>query len=181
MTTLAAIPGSLRSGSSNAALLRAMARLAPGGVRVTLLEDLGSLPHFNPDLDVEGAVAPEPVAAFRASLAGADAVLICTPEYAHGVPGALKDALDWIVSSGELSGKPVALIVASPSGGAWARSSLTPTLEVMEARLVPAASLTVRNVRQAIDAEGNILDSVLEQEIRRSLAALAAAATTIPP
>jgi chromate reductase len=172
---IAAVSGSLRAASSNAAILRAAARLAPEGVRVIVQEDLGRLPHFNPDLDAEGAVAPAPVAAFRALLASADAVLICTPEYAHGVPGALKDALDWVVSSGELRGKPVGLIVASPSGGLWARASLTRTLQVMEARIVPDASLTMRSARQAIDAKGNAL-GLFERELRRILAALTAAA-----
>lgn len=174
---VAAISGSLRAGSSNAALLRAAARLAPDGMRVILEEDLGRLPHFNPDLDAERAIAPAPVEAFRALLRNADAVLIGTPEYAHGVPGALKNALDWIVSSGELRGKPVGLIVASPSGGVWVRSSLTRTLEVMEARIVPDASLTMRNARQAFDGQEGALVPVFERELRRILAALAAAAS----
>ena len=172
---IVAISGSLRAASSNAALLRAAARLAPERVRVIVQEDLGRLPHFNPDLDADGAIAPAPVAAFRSLLASADAVLICTPEYAHGVPGALKDALDWIVSSGELNGKPVGLIVVAPSGGAWVRSSLMRTLHVMEARIVPDASLTMRNTHQALDAQGNALGA-FEREMRRILAALAAAA-----
>jgi chromate reductase, NAD(P)H dehydrogenase (quinone) len=173
---IAALSGSLRTGSANAALLRAAERVAPDSVRVVIEEDLGRLPHFNPDLDAEGAAAPAPVAALRASLSGADALLIGTPEYAHGVPGSLKNALDWIVSSGQIRGKPIGLIVASPSGGVWVRSSLTRTLEVMEARIVPDASLTMRDARQAFDATGKALSPVFEREIRRILEALAAAA-----
>src|SRR5215510_1063207 len=109
-----AISGSLRADSSNAALLRAAAACAPDGMEFRFYDrQLGGLPHFNPDLDGEGAVAPPAVAELRALLGAADGVLICTPEYAHGIPGALKNALDWIVSSGELERKPVALIVAS--------------------------------------------------------------------
>ena len=94
-----AISGSLRAVSSNTALLRAASGLAPQEVEVTLYENLAELPHFNPDL--EGA-EPRSVTDFRSLLHSSDAVLISSPEYAHGVPGALKNALDWLVSSGEL-------------------------------------------------------------------------------
>src|SRR5439155_7238140 len=88
-------------------------------------EQMGNLPLFNPDLDGEGAVPPPTVKEFRALLGAADGVLISCAEYAHGIPGALKNALDWIVSSGELEGKPVVLIVASAIAGACAQASLT--------------------------------------------------------
>src|SRR5690349_21363282 len=101
-----AISGSLREGSSNTAVLQAAAALAPLGVEIILYDGLGRLPHFNPDLDGENAVAP--VAEWRARLQSADGVLISSPEYAHGVPGSLKNALDWVVGSGEFVNKPVA-------------------------------------------------------------------------
>src|SRR5512134_528071 len=112
-----ALSGSLRAGSSNARLLRAAAAVAPPGMAFTFYEALGSLPHFNPDLDGEGATPPPAVAAFRRALGAADGVVISSPEYAHGVPGSLKNALDWLVSSGELTDKPLALLTASPGGG----------------------------------------------------------------
>src|SRR5437868_5642473 len=108
--SVVAISGSLRAGSSNAALLRAAAALAPTGMTITFYAGLDTLPPFNPDLDAEGAVPPAPVAALRATLAGARGFLICSPEYAHGVPGALKNALDWVVSSGEFTDKPILLL-----------------------------------------------------------------------
>src|SRR5437660_8427123 len=120
-----AICGSMRAQSSNLALLRAAANIAP---EVQLYDGFGSLPHFNPDDDVEGATPPPAVAELRAILAEADGILISSPEYAHGVPGSLKNALDWLVSDGALAGKPVALINASPAGGAFARDSLVETL-----------------------------------------------------
>src|SRR5262249_60565012 len=102
---------------------------APGALEsVFYAARRGHLPLFNPDLDGEGAVPPPPVHEFRGLLRAADGVLLSCPEYGHGVPGTLKNALDWIVSTGELEGKPVALIVASPSGGGWARGALGPTL-----------------------------------------------------
>src|SRR5678815_4802212 len=118
-----AISGSLRRVSSNTTLLRVVGVLAPAGVEVTLYEGLADLPAFNPDL--EGA-EPSSVLAFRAQLKEADGVFISSPEYAHGVPGSLKNALDWIVGSGEFVEKPVALINTSPRAF-HAQASLTET------------------------------------------------------
>jgi chromate reductase len=169
-----AISGSLSANSSNAALLRAAAALAPAGMEFDFYDEaLGTLPLFNPDADGEGAVAPPPVRELRTLLGAAAGVLISSPEYAHGIPGALKNALDWIVSSGELEGKPVVLIVAAPGGGRWAQASLTPTLEVMGARLVVNLSLTF--TRKYIDREGRICDAEVAHTLRTSLETLAAA------
>lgn len=148
-----AIPGSLRRGSSNAALLRAAARVAPPGVEIEMYEDLGALPHFNPDLDGEDAEPPEPVRALRALLVAADAVLISSPEYAHGVPGSLKNLLDWLVSAGELVDKPVALLNASPVGGEFAQKALLETLRTMNWRVVDEASRIEPFVRRRIHGE----------------------------
>jgi NAD(P)H-dependent FMN reductase len=127
-----AICGSLRAQSSNLALLRAATKIAP---EVQIYKGLANLPHFNPDDDVEGATPPPAVAALRAMLAEADGILISSPEYAHGVPGSLKNALDWLVSDGALVYKPVALINASPVGGEFARESLVETLTTMNWRV----------------------------------------------
>src|SRR5689334_8401309 len=113
-----AISGSVRAQSSNAALLRAAARVSR--VPVVFYDGLESLPQFNPDLDAEGAVPPPDVAALRRLLIDAEAILISSPEYAHGVPGSLKNMLDWLVSVGELVNKRVALINAAPVGGQFA-------------------------------------------------------------
>jgi NAD(P)H-dependent FMN reductase len=127
-----AICGSLRSHSSNLALLRAAAAIA---AEVEIYEGLATLPHFNPDDDVEEATPPPAVAELRAMLADADGILISSPEYAHGVPGSLKNALDWLVSDGALVDKPVAVINASPVGGEFARDSLVETLRTMNWRV----------------------------------------------
>jgi chromate reductase, NAD(P)H dehydrogenase (quinone) len=109
-------------------------------VDVSIYGELEALPRFNPDLD--GDPAPEAVARFRAALQVCDAALISSPEYAHGVPGVLKNALDWVVGSGELVNKPIALVNASRRAThAWA--SLAETLAVMSARVIPDASITV--------------------------------------
>jgi len=145
-----AISGSLRRTSSNTALLNAAAQLAPSGIEVATYEDLGQLPPFNPDLDTD--TPPTPVCAFRAALQSADAVLLSSPEYAHGVPGVLKNALDWVVGSGELVDKPVALVNAS-SRATRAWSSLVETLSIMSARVIREASITVPLNGTGLDAE----------------------------
>jgi len=173
-----AISGSPRAGSSNAALLRAARELAPEGMQMTVYDAIGTLPLFTPDLDEEGAAPPDAVGRFRALLREADGIVISSPEYAHGAPGALKNALDWLVSSGELEGKPLALLVASPSGGQYAQASLTPTLEVMGAALVAAIAFTF--TRKQIDDTGRLVDHAVAETLRTSLAALAASAAGAP-
>src|SRR3954470_10779271 len=152
-----AISGGLRAASSNTTLLRAVAALAPEGVAVELYDGLGDLPHFNPDLEA----APIPsVTDFRARLKAADGVLISSPEYAHGVPGVLKNALDWVVGSGELVDKPVALLNASTRATrAW--RSLVETLSVMSARVIREASITVALNGTRLDAKGIASDAQL--------------------
>lgn len=132
-----AVSGSLRSASSNSQLLRAVASAAPPETIVSIFEGIGNLPHFNPDLDPPEDPAPHPaVAEWRRSLRESGAVIFSTPEYAHGVPGVLKNALDWIVGSGELVGKPVAIFQTSATRGEFARASLVETLTVMSALVI---------------------------------------------
>ena len=145
-----AISGSLRASSSNTAMLRAAAALAPSGIEFALFEGIGNLPHFNPDLDGENA-SPF-VADFRIALHTADAVIFSVPEYAHGVPGVLKNALDWVVGSGELAGKPVVLFNPSERG-TYAQASLLETLSVMAAKIVSEASVTLQSRGKSISAE----------------------------
>jgi chromate reductase, NAD(P)H dehydrogenase (quinone) len=170
-----AISGSLRRLSSNTALVQAATVLAPDGVEVRIYAQLAELPPFNPDL--EGDEPPAAVAQFRSELDACAAVLISSPEYAHGAPGALKNALDWIVGSGELVGKPVALVNASPRS-THAQASLAETLRVMSADLVDAASVGVPLGGRHLDASGIVADAELSGSIRSALAALARAAST---
>jgi NAD(P)H-dependent FMN reductase len=136
-----AISGSLRAVSSNTALLRAASILATDGVAISLYTGLNDLPHFNPD--IEGTdLEPSSVLDFRTQLRQSDGVLICSPEYAHGVPGVLKNALDWVVGSGELAGKPVVLLNASPRA-THGQASLKETISVMDARIINKASIAL--------------------------------------
>src|SRR5688572_21658179 len=137
-----AISGSLRRTSANSALVGAVAHLAPDTVDVSIYGELAELPPFNPDVNDDAA--PTAVVRFRAALTACDAVLIASPEYAHGVPGVLKNALDWVVASGELIDTPIALINTSARAThAW--TSLVETLSVMSARVVLDASITSRS------------------------------------
>jgi chromate reductase len=169
--TLLAISGSLRARSSNTEVLRAAALVAPPSVRVDLFDGLAALPHFNPDLDVEGAVLPEPVRDFRARIAAACGILICSPEYAHGVPGVLKNALDWLVSGPEMVHKPVGLINASPRS-THAQASLAETLRTMSATLVAGASVELALGGRGLDAAGIAADPALVLQLRASMEAL---------
>ena len=164
--TILAISGSLRSSSSNTTILRAMCELAPAELEISIYEGIGDLPHFNPELVGEASpvenrdLALAPVQAWRDRLSKTDAVIFCTPEYAHGIPGVLKNALDWIVSSGEFMHKPTAVISASPApdGGAKANASLVQTLEVMMANLVVGSTLCIPAVSAKLNDRGEIVE-----------------------
>jgi len=170
-----AISGSLKSTSINAQLIRAAANLAHPGVQFKFYEGLADLPHFSPDQDTDNA--PATVRLLREALRGADAVLICTPEYAFGVPGSLKNALDWTVSSGEFMDKPVAALSASPNagGGAKAHASLLLTLTALSALVPEDARLIIPLIRTKMDANGHIQDAALKQALGIVIDALVSA------
>jgi len=167
-----AMSGSLRRASSNTAFVEALVRLAPAGVTVIVYRELGEIPPFTPDLEVE-AVAP--VHRFRAALDACDAVVISSPEYAHGVAGVLKNALDWVVASGELIDKPVALINTS-SRATHAHASLKEILTTMSARVVEEASPVVPINGTGGTAEDIAADETLSAVASTALAALVRAA-----
>ncbi|MEU3711906.1 NADPH-dependent FMN reductase [Streptomyces catenulae] len=177
---LVALSGSLRARSSNGAVLRSALAFFDGP---TATADIAALPHFNPDLDGEGATPPAPVAALRATVAAADALLIVSPEYAHGVPGALKNALDWLVSSGECVDKPVAVITASPfpTGGTHANAQLREVLRMMTGQVVKDACREIPAIGPKIDpATERVTDEATLDELRTALHTLTAAATATP-
>jgi chromate reductase len=165
---LLAISGSLRAASSNTAVLQAAARLAPAGVTIELYQRLGELPHFNPDLDNERV--PDIVAEFRTLIGAVDGVLISSPEYARGVPGTLKNALDWLVGSFEFPNRFVALINVSPRAS-HAQASLTTTLETMSARIVADASVTLPLLGTSLGTDEIVATAELAEPLRNAVAA----------
>jgi chromate reductase len=167
---LLAISGSLRRSSTNIALLGAASLLAPEGMTIDIYDGLARLPHFNPDLDVDPL--PAPVADLRARVGAADGLLFSSPEYARGVPGSLKNALDWLVSSDVFPGKPVAFLHASERG-VVSQAALRLILETMSARLIDDASITVPLLGTQTDARAITEDVAMAEKIRGALQAFA--------
>ena len=171
-----AVSGSLRARSSNTAVLEVARDLAPAGVDVVLYRELGLLPHFNPDEDVEPL--PPAVARWREAIAGADALLFCSPEYARGVAGSLKNALDWLVSGFEVIGKPIASINASPIA-TTGQEALLATLRTIGV-VVEEASIRLPLTGAQKTREAILADHELAAALRAVLDRLAAAVDAHP-
>jgi NAD(P)H-dependent FMN reductase/RimJ/RimL family protein N-acetyltransferase len=168
-----AIPGSLRARSTNLLLLESAAILAGKEMRLEI-PDLGSIPLFNPDR----THLPPAVATLRASIQAADAVIFSTPEYAHGLPGALKNALDWLVNGIELTDKPVALFNASPRS-IYAQAALREVLVTLGARMLEDACVTIPLTVDSRTPQQLITDAAIAQPIAGALQRLAASITAL--
>ena len=167
---LLAVCGSLRRSSTNLALLEAAALLVPEGVSVESYS-LAALPLFNPDLEDD---MPEAVREWRVAVARADGLLISSPEYARGVSGVMKNALDWLVSGPEFVGKPIAQLVAS-TRSEFAPEQLARTLRTMSGVVVDAASVTVPLLGSARDGATIAADPAFAAPLRAALDAFTAA------
>jgi chromate reductase, NAD(P)H dehydrogenase (quinone) len=161
-----ALCGSIRKNSTNLNLIKAITNLAKDKFDVLLFDDLSTIPHFNPDLDNDSP--PQSVIDFRRKLIEADGILICTPEYAMGVPGTLKNAIDWTVSSMEFSNKPTALITAS-SMGEKGHASLLETLKVIEADITYETQLLISFAKTKISYDCRITDPKTLNEVNALL------------
>ena len=157
-----AIPGSIRQGSSNHRLLQVIAGLMSDRLEITIYTGLAGLPHFDPGISEEAVSAS--VIDFRQQLQEADGVIICTPEYAHGVPGSLKNAIDWTVSSCDFSGKPTVLITAS-TDGRYGHQALLETLRVIEARDVDQLQLLIPFIRAKMNNQSGGLEEKTLAEV----------------
>ena len=162
-----AISGSLRRQSANTELLRAARAVAPDGVTIDLYDGLSALPHFNPDVEPESV---DSVMDLKRRLAAADGLIVSTPEYARGVPGSLKNALDWLVSGAEFVAKPVAILSAS-NRSQHAYASLRTTVATMSGDIVEAASITLPLLGRDLDAAGIAADAELARQLREALVA----------
>ena len=173
------ISGSLRSASHNTALLRAVGELLPDGIEIELYDGLAELPHYNGDDDHDAP--PAAVTALRDAIAGADAILIATPEYNASVPGVLKNAVDWASRphrESALWGKTAAVIGASPGayGALWAQADLRKALGTAGARVLDR-DLPVARAAEAFDADGRLADPALAARLREHVGALVELAT----
>jgi chromate reductase, NAD(P)H dehydrogenase (quinone) len=169
------VSGSLREGSTNTALLRTAQAVAPAGVAATLYRGLADLPQFNPDDD--GVALPPPAADLRAQIRAADAVVLSTPEYAGGLPGSFKNALDWAVGDdqpGSLNGKPVAYINVSPRGAILAHESLRHVLGYLGAVIVESACRTIAVTRDVVGPDGLIASEEIRAQVVQALGELVA-------
>jgi chromate reductase, NAD(P)H dehydrogenase (quinone) len=165
---LFAISGSLRAGSSNHTILQHLGQMMPPGIGYAIYDGLGTIPAFDPGLDNDDP--PSSVSDLRKRISEADAIIICTPEYAYGVPGALKNALDWTVSSGSFSGKPVALITAS-TGGENAHEAMIKILGALDAKLSQETTLLIPFIRTKID-KGTVSDEETGNKLQNLLNSL---------
>jgi NAD(P)H-dependent FMN reductase len=164
---LLALSGSLRKGSRNTAVLKAASLVSPGEVAITLYTGLADLPAYNPDLEGN---APPSVLRLRSMLASADGLLLASPQYAHGIPGALKNALDWLAGSGALVEKPVALLAISPRDG-WAHTMLAETLRTLSARVLGDAAIQLPYASQC-EGRGGVANADLLASLRSAIARL---------
>jgi chromate reductase, NAD(P)H dehydrogenase (quinone) len=163
-----AVAGSLRAASINAAFCRAASRLAPPGLHITVYDALGSLPAFNTDLESD---PPHSVTLFREAVGATDGLIIASPEYAHGVSGVLKNALDWLVSYEGFVAVPVAVINTSPRAH-HAYDSLLEVLKTMSATLVPQASISVPLLGACTTEAQMVSTPEIARQIRGALVAL---------
>ena len=163
------ISGSINPGATAARLLQALNKLAGDVIQLTIFEGLGGIPHFNPQQ--AETTDSEAVAEWRQFWKDSDAVVICSPEYAFGMPGVLKDALDWLVSTGEVYKKPLAAISYSPSamGGEHALSTLLLTMTAQNADFDEHTTLKVPFVRKRFTLEGEIIDAELKASLEQVL------------
>ena len=168
------ISGSLRRDAHNAALLRAAAELLPDGVELELWDGLKAVPPYDEDDDVEPA--PAAVADLRDAIAGADAILIATPEYNHSIPGQLKNALDWAsrpLATNPLRNKPVAVVGASTGafGAVWAQAELRKVLAATGARVVEG-EVALGHAHTKFDVDGRLTDEPLNEALAEVVDAL---------
>jgi chromate reductase len=160
--------GSLRAASINSMLLRAVASLAPAGIEVSNFQGLGELPLFNPDLE---AHPPVNVITFYQAIAEADALFIASPEYAHGVTGTIKNALDWLVGFEPFASKFVAVLNTSPRAY-HADLALRETLQTMAAVIVEEASISIPLLGANLGESAIVIDPAFSAMIRNSLRAV---------
>jgi chromate reductase len=158
-----AICGSTRKQSVNLSILQYIADILSKELEVEIYNDLAALPHFNPDLDKEKG--PEIVEELRSKIKNADGVLICTPEYVFSLPGSLKNAIEWCVSTTVFSEKPVALITASASG-VKSHESLQLVMKTIYADIREETQLLIQGPKGKVNNDGVITDAITSRQLK---------------
>jgi NAD(P)H-dependent FMN reductase len=164
--TILAVSGSLRSNSSNTLIIKEIQKWIPQHITFTIYQDMATLPAFDDSMET-----PEPVIAWRRLLATADGVFICSPEYAFGIPGALKNAMDWTVGSGELVNKPLVLVTAA-TGGDKAHAAWLQIFTALSANIPDGGSLLIPFVRSKLNEKGEVSDDATREALQSVLRVL---------
>lgn len=164
-----AISGSTKANSTNGIILRSISDWFADELDVQVFSGISSLPHFNPDITEEAIAAS--IREFRSLIEEADGVIICTPEYVFSLPGSLKNAIEWTVSTTVFSHKPVALIVASASGEK-AFEALKLIMRTIECKVVEQSTLLIRGAKGKINKEGQIVEENLRSDLQKVIATL---------
>lgn len=175
--TIATLLGSLRKGSYNAAVARALPALAPPGMTVKALGSVRELPIYDADIQAEGF--PAAVTAMADAIRAADGLLIVTPEYNYSIPGPLKNAIDWLsrLPDQPFAGKPIALQTASqgPLGGARCQYHLRQAMVFLDGYVLNKPEVMVPSVQTKVDEKtGALTDATTRDFIARQLVAFAA-------
>ena len=169
-----AVSGSLRTTSSNTVILKAIQKIVPPHIDFVFYQDMASLPAFDDSMEPS-----QPVIDWRRQLAEADGVFICSPEYAFGIPGALKNAMDWTVGSGELVNKPLALITAA-TGGDKAHAAWLQIFTALSANILEGGALLIPFVRSKLNSDGEVTDATTWKAIQEVLHALIDTISSLP-
>lgn len=177
--TFVTLLGSLRKASLNAVVANSLPALAPAGIEIRALGSIADFPHYDADIQAEGF--PPEVVAMGQAIAAADGVVIVTPEYNYSVPGALKNAIDWLsrLPENPFANKPVAIQTASPGaiGGARAQYHLRQSMVFLNAQVLNKPEIMIGQATSRIDAEnGTITDESTRHHLTAQLEALAQAA-----
>ena len=169
------LSGSLREKSYNTALLTAVASLAPDSVDYVFFKRLGELPLFNPDVEANEMLA---VKILKAEVAKADGLIIASPEYARGISGVMKNALDWLVSGEEFPDKPIALFNASPRSK-QAQSALRTVIRTMSGNIIERASIAVPLLGSNLDATGIVKNPDIAKAVKHAMDVFCRAITAV--
>jgi NAD(P)H-dependent FMN reductase len=162
-----AIIGSASEESANLRLVEWIANMARPDLELNIFNRLADLPHFNPELSLNGA--PQAIVDFRTSVAEADGVLICTPEYVFSIPSGLKNAIEWCVATTAFSDKPVGLITASASG-IKGHEELKLVMKTIQAHFSEDTTLLIQGIKSKVDTGGNINDEQTKKQLERFIA-----------
>lgn len=168
MKRILIINGSASQNSSNQKLIDHIAKGLKDVFDITIFSELKTLPHFDPELSVEHT--PRLIADFRKNIENTDGIIICTPEYVFSIPSALKNAIEWCVSTTVFSDKPIGLITAS-ANGERGHEELQLIMKTLMTKFTPDTTLLIQGIKGKVNEQGEIIDAQTKQDLIRFIAA----------